>query len=532
MTSFLKTLSIKTKLTLVIMLSSTILLIVISSIVLFVEVFTVWSGQLQELRTLSRAISASSSRELILGQYTKVDAQLRTLTHQSNIHGAYFFDDAGRPVAEYLDQNSFSVIDTLRHDFIEDNQFFWTESGKEQLLFSWDHVSLFTPVLFEGMRIGTLYLTSDLDRLYGPLSGVAFGMTLSLLLLFILSWLLADYLQRPISRPVLQLAQLMKSISTSNDYSTRAEKLNDDEIGVLVDGFNHMLEQIELQQASLAEHQNDLEETVISRTAELRTVIAELEKAKLRADAANEAKSQFLSRMTHELRTPLIGVLGMNELLSRTDLSEQQKNLVGTVQKSGEQLLDLIGDVLDFSKIEAGKLTLDLGEFEIHRVVDEVADLLSPQATKKGLILDLDISKRAVVKVVGDEMRIRQILINLVANAIKFTDTGLITVRLDYSSPQESAPNNGAFLLEVQDTGSGMTEEVKSEIFGAFYQLDGGSRCVNGGAGLGLAIVKQLVDLMNGQIELTSAPGRGSCFRVFFDLPLAADPGRMGRGLS
>jgi signal transduction histidine kinase len=531
-TNFLKTLSIKTKLTLVIMLTSTILLIVIGTIVLVVETFTVYSGQLQELRVLSRAISANSGRELVLGKYADIDDQLKTLVHQKNIHAAYFFDETGRPVAEYQKQNSPLIIDTLRDDFTADNEFFWSRSTEEQLLFYWDHFSLFTPVFFEGRRIGTFYLMSDLNSLYGHLSGVAFGMTLSLLLLIFLSWILADYLQKPVSTPVLQLAQLMTSISKSNDYSIRAEKLNHDEVGVLVDGFNRMLEQIELQQASLAEHQIYLEETVVSRTAELRTAIAELEKAKLRADAANEAKSQFLSRMTHELRTPLIGVLGMNELLSRTALSEQQKSLVDTVQKSGEQLLGLISDVLDFSRIEAGKLNLDLSEFRIHRVIDGVITLMTPQAEKKGITLNLNMSKETDLTVLGDEIRIRQILINLVANAIKFTNSGSVAVGFDCLTSPDSVENMRSFLLEVQDTGAGMTEEVKSEVFGAFYQAEGVSPQVKGGTGLGLAIVKQLVDLMHGRVELTSMPGKGSCFRIYFELPLANADCQVGRGTS
>ncbi len=512
------------------MLSSAILLVVIGSVVMFVEVFTVWSGQLQELRVLSRAISANGSRDLVLGKYGNIDAQLKTLAQQNNIHAAYFFDEAGQPVAEYLKQSSLYIMDALRHDFFVEKGHSWSAPEKEQLLFNWDHFSLLTPIALDGRHIGTFYLMSDLDSLYGHLSGVAFGVTLSLLLLIFLSWRLADYLQKPVSTPILRLAQLMTSISKSNDYSKRAMKQNQDEVGILVDGFNHMLEQIELQQASLEEHQVFLEKTVVSRTTELRTAIIELEKAKFRADAANEAKSQFLSRMTHELRTPLIGVLGMNELLARTDLSEQQKSLVDTVQKSGEQLLALISDVLDFSRIEAGKLTLELGQFEIHQVVEEVIRLLSPQAKKKGLSLDVNISPAAACCVVGDEKRIRQILINLVANAVKFTDTGSVAVSLTSFSPSDYTENSRTFVLEVQDTGSGIAPEVKEEVFEAFYQAGGEAPHIKGGTGLGLAIVKQLVDLMNGRIELISTPDQGSHFKVTFDLPLAAGDCCVTRG--
>lgn len=515
---YFKDLSIKTKLTLAIMLSSAVLLIIISSIVLIAEIYTSRTTLTHELQILANTLSANSRQSLVLDKYSKVDALLASLIHQDNIHAAYFFDSGGVPVAEYLQQHdSQFVFQALQSDFNNAHKLFWTASSTEHRLFSIMHLSLFTPVFYQGKLIGTLYLLSDLSRLYGHLSGVAFAITLSVLLMTFLSWLLAGYLQKPVSVPLLQLAGLMEDVSESKNYSIRAERRSRDEVGILVDGFNRMLEQIELHQASLAGHQIYLEQTVAERTAELRTAVRNLEQARQQADAANEAKSHFLSRMTHELRTPLIGVLGMNELLARTSLSGQQQVLVDTVQKSGEQLLHLISDVLDFSRIEAGKLQLESNPFELHQVFADTVELLAPQAQEKGLLLVFNLPLNATWTVSADEIRIRQILMNLIGNAIKFTSTGSITVSLNCTQQSDSS---GTFVFEVTDTGAGMTKEVKQQIFDVFYQADSSGSGTRSGTGLGLAIVKQLVDLMDGTLNLFSTPGQGSKFQVTVEFPL------------
>ena len=515
--------SIKTKLTLVIMLVSAVLLFIIGSIVLAMEVYSTRTAMTQELRILANTLSANSHRSLVLGKYAEIETLLTSLIRQDNIHAAYVFNHRGDPVAEFLHQkNSPFLLQSLHNDFDAAHKSLWTDSLTENQLFDVKHLSLFTPIFYEGKRVGTLYLLSDLNRLYGHLAGVGFGITFSLLLMILLSWLLADRLQKPVSAPLLQLAKVMGNISEAKDYSLRAEKMSHDEIGDLVDGFNQMLEQIELHQSHLAEHQLYLEQTVLDRTSELRSAVTALEQARRQADAANEAKSHFLSRMTHELRTPLIGVLGMNELMLRTSLTQQQQELVETVQQSGEQLLELISDVLDFSRIEAGKMLLDSSEFKLHQILEEVVRLLSPQAEEKGLSLLADISLDARLAVRADETRIRQILMNLIGNAIKFTSSGSITVSL-YCLERDD--QFGSFILEVADSGMGMTAAVKQQIYDVFYQVDGTGSGAKSGSGLGLAIVKQLVDLMDGQLNLISSPGQGSRFQVQLKLAIVEKKG-------
>lgn len=510
-----RNLSIKTKLTLVIMLSCTILLVVVSSVVLVAEISTSYMTHIQELRILSKSIAANSRQPLILDRYSDIETQLSALTQQDNIRAAYIFDAEGLPVAEYLHQSdSQFVLRALQNDFPTEQKKLMNAPTVEQHFITLNHFSMFTPIFYEGQQIGVLYLMSDLHRLYGRLSGVAFGITLALLVMILLAWSLAGFLHKPVSVPLLQLSHVMDEVSQLQNYSLRAEKSSGDEIGNLVDGFNRMLEQIETHQKALAQNQEYLEQMVAERTADLRSAIADLEVARQQADAANHEKSQFLSRMTHELRTPLIGVLGMNELLARTALDDQQQMFVNTVQKSGEQLLSLIGDILDLSRIEAGKLELEMGEFNLQQCVEDVVELLAPQAREKGLLFHCKIDDGGWYQVLADEMRTRQILMNLVGNAIKFTTVGTVDVCL---ACHKEVEDEGNFIIEVADSGCGMTKETIRQVFETFYQGEQNHRSARSGSGLGLAIVRQLVDLMGGRIELTSTVNKGSTFRVFIN---------------
>ena len=243
----------------------------------------------------------------------------------------------------------------------------------------------------------------------------------------------------------------------------------------------------------------------------------ELLLAKTQADAATAAKAIFLANMTHELRTPLVGVLGMNELLFKTQLNEEQMSLVDTVQKSGEMLLSLVNNILDFSKIESNNLVLHNVPVDIAKAFEETTLLFSEQAAKKGLELSFQAAPKARLMVSSDPLRLRQILINLISNAIKFTHHGSIIVRLDMALQTD---NLGPFTLEVKDTGTGIKAEDQKSIFTPFLQIDSAFNRIAGGTGLGLSIVRQIVDLMNGELGVESSVGQGSLFRVTIPLPL------------
>jgi len=248
----------------------------------------------------------------------------------------------------------------------------------------------------------------------------------------------------------------------------------------------------------------------------------QLRVAKEHAERASQAKSQFLANMSHEIRTPLNGILGMADLARETDLDEEQGEYVRTIRESGRALLGVINDILDFSKIEAGKMSVANTPFELRALVDETARLLAPKARQQGLEFTVAVTDETPDRLQGDPVRLRQVLVNLLGNAVKFTDAGRISLEI-----QQAARGHGRtrLLFRVRDTGIGIDPSQQSTIFGAFCQADGSMTRQYDGTGLGLTISSKLVELMGGRLELQSALGQGSTFS--FTLPFElAEPSR------
>jgi len=353
-------------------------------------------------------------------------------------------------------------------------------------------------ILATGLHINILFI-------FATLASIAMAFVL---LFFALNYFVID--------PIQILAEASRKIGSAH-LDIQLPPHQDDEIGALYTCINKMVMSLRIALQEVEEANIDLEEKVHQRTIKLQQLNTELETARQKAEAANRTKSEFVANISHELRTPMNGILGMAQLVLNTPLDEKQRKQINILYESGNNLLIIINGLLDLSKIEAGKMELEAIPFCLLQTIKSAVDLLHVRAEEKGLTLEIQADNHLPKQVIGDHNRLRQIILNLVGNAVKFTKKGGITVQI---ALEDVVNNTAQIKFVVIDTGIGISKQELPHLFDKFHQVDASTSRKYGGTGLGLFICRQLIELMGGQISVKTQEGKGCTFWFTLSLPI------------